>query len=42
MVAPSGLEAFFREVAIRPGGTPVQRTKEELNAIAKRYGTEFR
>jgi len=27
IVAPPGLEAFFREVATRPGVQPVQRTK---------------
>ena len=42
IVAPPGLEAFFREVAVRPGGTPVTRTKEQLNEIARKYGTEFR
>jgi quercetin dioxygenase-like cupin family protein len=42
IVAPPGLEAFFREVATRPGLPPVQRTKEQLNAIARKYATEFR
>jgi quercetin dioxygenase-like cupin family protein len=42
MATPAGLEAFFREVATRPGVPPVQRTKDQLNAIARRYGTEFR
>jgi hypothetical protein len=42
IVAPAGLEAFFREVATRPGVPPVQRTKEQLNAIARKYATEFR
>jgi quercetin dioxygenase-like cupin family protein len=42
MTTPPGLEAFFREVATRPGVPPVQRTKDQLNAIARRYGTEFR
>jgi len=42
IVAPAGLEAFFREVATRPGAAPVQRTKDQLNQIARRYGTEFR
>ena len=37
-----GLEAFFREVAALPGATPVTRTKEQLNEIARRHGTEFR
>lgn len=42
MVTPPGLEAFFREVATRPSMPPVQRTKEELNTITRKYGTEFR
>jgi quercetin dioxygenase-like cupin family protein len=42
IVAPAGLEAFFREVATRPGVAPIQRTKEQLNEIALRFGTEFR
>jgi quercetin dioxygenase-like cupin family protein len=42
IVAPPGLEAFFREVATRPGESPVQRTKEQLNEIARKYPTEFR
>jgi quercetin dioxygenase-like cupin family protein len=41
-VAPAGLECFFREIATRPGATPIQRTKEQLNEIARKYGTEFR
>jgi len=41
-VAPSGLERFFREIATRRGAPAEQRTKEELNEIARRYGTEFR
>jgi quercetin dioxygenase-like cupin family protein len=40
-VAPAGLECFFREIATRPGATPTQRTKEQLNEIARKYGTEF-
>jgi quercetin dioxygenase-like cupin family protein len=42
IVAPAGLEAFFREVATRPGVPPVQRTKDQLNEIARKYATEFR
>ena len=42
IVAPPGLEAFFREVATRPGVRPVSRSKDEINAIARRYDTEFR
>jgi len=41
-VAPAGLECLFREVATRPGVPPIQRTKEQLNKIARKYGTEFR
>jgi quercetin dioxygenase-like cupin family protein len=41
-VAPAGLECFFREIATRPGATPIQRTKKELNEIASKYRTEFR
>jgi quercetin dioxygenase-like cupin family protein len=41
-VAPPGLEAFFREIAVRPGVQPTHRTKEQLNEIARGYGTEFR
>lgn len=42
MVTPPGLEAFFREVATRPGVPATPRTKDQLNEIARRYGTEFR
>lgn len=42
IVAPPGLEAFFREVATRPGVPAVQRTKQQLNEIARKYATEFR
>lgn len=42
IVAPAGLENFFREVATRPGVPPVQRTKAQLNEIASKYMMEFR
>ena len=42
IVAPPGLEAFFREVATRPGVQPTPRTKAQLNEIGARYATEFR
>ena len=41
-VAPAGLECFFREIATRPSATPIERTKKQLNEIARKYGTEFR
>ena len=42
IVAPPGLECLFREIASRPGASPIQRTKQQLNEIAQKYGTEFR
>jgi hypothetical protein len=42
MIAPPGLEAFFREVRARPGVPVTPRTKQQLNEIARRYATEFR
>jgi quercetin dioxygenase-like cupin family protein len=42
IVAPPGLEAFFREVATRPGVPPVPRTRQQMNEIARRYAMEFR
>jgi quercetin dioxygenase-like cupin family protein len=42
MGAPPELAAFFREFATQPGSKPVQRTKEQMNEIARKYGTEFR
>ena len=42
IVAPAGLECFFREIAARPGAPPIQRSKKQLNEIASKYGTEFR
>ena len=38
IVAPPGLEAFFREVASAPGAPPKQLTREQLNAIAQKHG----
>ncbi len=42
IVAPPGLEAFFRELAAPPGVPEKSRTKEQLNEIARKYATEFR
>jgi quercetin dioxygenase-like cupin family protein len=42
IVAPPGLEAFFREVASPPGVPATPRTKAQLNEIARKYATEFR
>ena len=42
IVAPPELAAFFREFAAHPGAPPVQRTKEQMNEVARKHGTEFR
>ena len=38
VVAPPGLEDFFREVASAPGAPPRQLTREQLNEIAQKHG----
>ena len=42
VVAPPGLEAFFREVSSAPGAPPRQLTPEQLNDIARKHGIQFR
>jgi quercetin dioxygenase-like cupin family protein len=42
IVAPAGLEAFFREVASPPGAAQKPLTKAQLNEIALRHDMEFR
>ena len=42
VVAPSGLEAVFREVASAPGAPPKQLTREQLNEIARKHGIQFK
>jgi quercetin dioxygenase-like cupin family protein len=42
VVSPPGLEGFFRETCTPPGVPPRQLTHEQVNAIARKYGTEFR
>lgn len=42
IVAPAGLEGFFRDTCNPPGVPPRQLTKEQINDIARKYGTEFR
>jgi quercetin dioxygenase-like cupin family protein len=42
VVSPAGLEGFFRETCTPPGVPPRQLTHEQVNAIARKYGTEFR
>lgn len=42
VVAPPGLEGFFRETCRPPGELRRELTRTQINAIALRYGTEFR
>ena len=42
VVAPPGVEAFFREVSSAPGAPPKQLTREQLNEIAQKHGMRFK
>lgn len=42
IVAPNGLDGFFRETCTPPGVPPKQLTREQINQIALKYQTEFR
>ncbi len=42
VMAPPGLDGFFRETCSRPGESTKDFTREQINAIALRYGTEFK
>jgi quercetin dioxygenase-like cupin family protein len=42
IVAPPGLEGFFRDTCNPPGVPPRQFTRAQINEIARKYGTEFR
>jgi quercetin dioxygenase-like cupin family protein len=41
-VSPAGLDGFFRDTCNPPGVPPKQLTREQINEIARKYGTEFR
>jgi quercetin dioxygenase-like cupin family protein len=41
-VSPAGLDGFFRDTCNPPGVPPKQLTHEQINEIARKYGTEFR
>ena len=41
-MVPPGLDGFFRETCSLPGKPPKELTREQINAIALKYGTEFR
>jgi quercetin dioxygenase-like cupin family protein len=42
IVAPPGLEAFFREIATTPGSPAKPLNREQVNEIARRHHMEFR
>ena len=42
IMVPPGLDGFFRETCSRPGEPRKELTREQINAIALKYGTEFR
>jgi quercetin dioxygenase-like cupin family protein len=42
IVAPAGLDGFFRETCSPAGTPPKQLTREQIQQIARKYGTEFR
>ena len=42
IMSPAGLDGFFRETCSPPGVPPKALTREQIKAIALKYGTEFR
>ena len=42
IMMPQGLDGFFRETCSPPGEPRKELTREQINAIALKYGTEFR
>jgi len=42
IVAPTGLDGFFRETCNPPGVPPKQFSRAQINEIARKYATEFR
>lgn len=42
IVTPAGLEGFFRDTCHAPDAPPKNLTREQIRAIALKYGTEFR
>jgi quercetin dioxygenase-like cupin family protein len=42
IMAPAGLDGFFRDTCNPPGVPPKQLTREQIREIALKYGTEFR
>jgi quercetin dioxygenase-like cupin family protein len=42
IMAPAGLDGFFRDTCRPPGVPPKQLTREQVNEIARKYATEYR
>ena len=42
VVSPAGLDGFFRDTCNPPGVPPKKLSRDQINEIARRYGTEFR
>ena len=42
VMAPAGLDGFFRETCNPPGVPPKQLTREQIHEIGRKYGTEYR
>ena len=42
IMAPAGLDGFFRDTCNPPGVPPKQLTREQVNEIAGEYATEYR
>lgn len=42
LMAPPGLDGFFRETCSPPGAPPKNLSREQIKEIARKYGTEFR
>jgi quercetin dioxygenase-like cupin family protein len=42
IVSPAGLDGFFRDTCTPPGVPPKQLTREQINEMARKHGTEFR
>jgi len=42
IMAPPGLDGFFRDTCSPPGVSPKQLTREQVNEIARKYAPEFK
>jgi mannose-6-phosphate isomerase-like protein (cupin superfamily) len=42
VMSPAGVEGMFRDLGTPPGAAAEPRTKEQVNLVAGKYGTEFR